>query len=640
MNRFANIPIRFLSIAIVLLLLALPASADELRIVISGVEGPILENVRNRVEPFRLSGNVRLSRRGLKNIRQNSIDRARAAMRPFGYYHAEVEATTQKVAEGSWRLELTIDPGPPVIVRSARIDVRGEGRALDGLQSWKSSWPLLAGSVLNQPLWDERKQQALDIAESEGYLQAEFIAHRMDIDLLRNEAELELVLETGEQAVMGTVTFNQDTLNPAVLESLPRFRAGDPYSAWIQEKFRIDIWQTGYFGRIEVIEDRHLDESPPRVDLVVNLEPRKPNTWQGAVGVGSDTGVRMTATWTRHLLSRRGDRLSIGTGWKDHNNEFFLRGNYRIPRRERSKQFWTAEAQYRQETQGVRVRADDVGEEFIQIATADISDYSLRLGRLKVRDRKAGFEQLFETVYAQLVRESSTTRISPTDPGFLAQVAGNADVRDSVDRTHSSLAFGVDWSYPVIRGSGWEASGYNHRAWVFTSNEAWGSDSDFSQLYLSTRWNLPWGERFKLLFRAEAGYSDAEVTDVDLQVEDQTIRLSLTDLPNLYRFKAGGSMSVRGYGFERLSNNGIGSNNIVTASAELEMKVRENWSLATFYDVGNAFNDWDRMSLKQGVGFGVRWYTIAGAVRLDYAKALDLEGEPWRIHFTIGTSLL
>ncbi|NNJ66233.1 MAG: hypothetical protein HKP16_11725, partial [Xanthomonadales bacterium] len=477
MNRIANIPIRFLSIAIVLLLLALPASADELRIVISGVEGPILENVRNRVEPFRLSGNVRLSRRGLKNIRQSSIDRARAAMRPFGYYHAEVEATTQKVAEGSWRLELTIDPGPPVIVRSARIDVRGEGRALDGLQSWKSSWPLLAGSVLNQPLWDERKQQALDIAESEGYLQAEFIAHRMDIDLLRNEAELELVLETGEQAVMGTVTFNQDTLNPAVLESLPRFRAGDPYSAWIQEKFRIDIWQTGYFGRIEVIEDRHLDESPPRVDLVVNLEPRKPNTWQGAVGVGSDTGVRMTATWTRHLLSRRGDRLSIGTGWKDHNNEFFLRGNYRIPRRERSKQFWTAEAQYRQETQGVRVRADDVGEEFIQIATADISDYSLRLGRLKVRDRKAGFEQLFETVYAQLVRESSTTRISPTDPGFLAQVAGNADVRDSVDRTHSSLAFGVDWSYPVIRGSGWEASGYNHRAWVFTSNEAWGSDS-------------------------------------------------------------------------------------------------------------------------------------------------------------------
>ena len=73
---------------------------------------------------------------------------------------------------------------------------------------------------------------------------------------------------------------------------------------------------------------------------------------------------------------------------------------------------------------------------------------------------------------------------------------------------------------------------------------------------------------------------------------------------------------------------------------KLEMKVRENWSLAAFYDVGNAFNDWDEMELKQGVGLGIRWYTIAGAMRLDYAKALDLDGEPWRIHFTIGTSLL
>ena len=35
------------------------------------------------------------------------------------------------------------------------------------------------------------------------------------------------------------------------------------------------------------------------------------------------------------------------------------------------------------------------------------------------------------------------------------------------------------------------------------ANEAWGSDSDFSQAYLSTRWNVPLGGRFKFLFRAE-----------------------------------------------------------------------------------------------------------------------------------------
>ena len=148
------------------------------------------------------------------------------------------------------------------------------------------------------------------------------------------------------------------------------------------------------------------------------------------------------------------------------------------------------------------------------------------------------------------------------------------------------------------------------------------------------------GERWKLLLRGEVGYSDALVSESDLEVEDQLINLSVTDLPNLYRFKAGGSTSVRGYGFERLSNNGIGSNNIVTASAELEMLIRPNWSIAAFVDVGNAFNDWGEMDLKKGMGAGVRWYTIAGAVRVDIAKALDLPDEPWRIHFTIGTNLL
>jgi translocation and assembly module TamA len=148
------------------------------------------------------------------------------------------------------------------------------------------------------------------------------------------------------------------------------------------------------------------------------------------------------------------------------------------------------------------------------------------------------------------------------------------------------------------------------------------------------------GQRWKLLLRGEAGYTDAAVSDIRLELEDRTLELSVTDLPNLYRFKAGGSRSVRGYSFESLSTNGIGSNHIVTASVELEMNFLANWSLAAFFDAGNAFNDWSDVELRKGAGVGVRWYSIAGAIRLDFAQALDLEGDPWRIHFTIGTPLL
>jgi len=123
-------------------------------------------------------------------------------------------------------------------------------------------------------------------------------------------------------------------------------------------------------------------------------------------------------------------------------------------------------------------------------------------------------------------------------------------------------------------------------------------------------------------------------------IGDSELALTVSDLPSLYRFKAGGSRSVRGYAFNSLDTNGLGSNNIFTASAEAEFHFHKNWSVAAFVDVGNAFKSWKEPSLKLGTGFGLRWYSVIGALRLDFAQGWDLDGDPWRIHLTIGTTLL
>jgi translocation and assembly module TamA len=210
----------------------------------------------------------------------------------------------------------------------------------------------------------------------------------------------------------------------------------------------------------------------------------------------------------------------------------------------------------------------------------------------------------------------------------------------TLQQDSKTLSFGVDYDMPYSRGQGFAMIGQHNRAWAFISREGWGSDRDFFQAYLSSRWHFLAGDRWKFLLRGEVGYSDAEVRETTVIIEDALVDLSVTQLPNLYRFKAGGSNSVRGYSFESLSNNNIGSNNVITASVEAEMKLFENWSLAAFVDVGNAFNDWSEVDVKTGWGLGVRWYTIAGAIRVDFAQGLDLADDPWRIHFTIGTSLL
>jgi translocation and assembly module TamA len=448
----------------------------------------------------------------------------------------------------------------------------------------------------------------------------------MAIDLERNEARLDLLLDTGERAVMGQVRFEQDAVRPAILQPLPRFEAGDPYDAWIIEQFRIDLWRAGYFRQIEVIERRDLEASPPRVDLDVRLEPRPPNTWQGTVGLGSDTGLRTMFSWERHLISDRGDRFRVHTGWQDHNDQFYVQAGYRVPREVRSKQAWIAEAMLRRETQDLLIRDSIEDVNLYDLGSNDFEDYSVRFGRQRIYDWQRGYRQLFETTYLQYLYERVSFRPAPD---ILVRGQGS-----------SSIVLGIEYEMPHTTGQGFDIEGIHHRARAFVSSQAWGSDRDFAQAYVSARWSVRAGARWKFLLRGEAGYSDASVRQIDTVIEERPVRLSVTSLPNLFRFKAGGSASVRGYGYERLSNNNIGSNHILTASAEVEYRVLDNWSVAAFADAGNAFNDWSDASLKKGVGFGVRWYTIAGAVRFDLARALDLPGEPWRMHFTIGVSVL
>jgi translocation and assembly module TamA len=246
---------------------------------------------------------------------------------------------------------------------------------------------------------------------------------------------------------------------------------------------------------------------------------------------------------------------------------------------------------------------------------------------------------LAETWFLDLLREEDGI-----DTGNLRSLTMGVDVRDGAlpDRSGStqSYALGYMLELPLIEGTGFRTTGHHERGWIIASTDAWGSDVEFQQIYFSSRWNKLLTPRLMLFLRGEVGYTNAEVDEFTAVEDGEELRVELTTLPNTYRFRAGGSRSVRGYNFESLSNNGFGSNNIITASAELEFNVVGGWAGALFYDVGNAFNDWSSPELKHGWGVGVRWYTLAGPIRLDVAQALDLEGDPWTLHLTIGTPLL
>jgi translocation and assembly module TamA len=631
---------QFRLLIICLSLFAAAVCADEVRYVVSGVEDPMLTNVHNHVSAFRIGTGAKLNRKLRRKLLADAEVAALDAMRPYGYFHPLVNVEIATKEAGKWVLKVNVKAGPPVKVQDLKLELKGPGRNLASLMDWYAGFPLSEGQVLNQQAWDKAKQHAVELLEQAGYLQAEFSHHVIRVDPVANTARLELVLDTGYQAVMGKVTFRQDILNSGVLDSLQRFQTGDAYNTFLLEKFRLDLWRSGYFQDIEVVERRELTANPPRVDLEVNFKPRKKNTYQGTIGFGTDTQARLQFIWGRHLLSPRGDNFDVGIGWQQRDNEFTVQANYRLPRKTEPRQFWIASLGLKSEKQTLEVSQSGDLENRFDIARGTVNDYSLRLGKTRVRNMQGGFQQLFETVFVQYLNETrdfTETGNVETEP---QSFAGLNPFDDLLKNTSNSLALGMDWDWPEIRGSGFHTVGHHERAWIFTSNGTWGSDIDYSQIYLSSRWNFLAGNRWKFLLRAEAGYSDANTTSVNVPTEEGDLEIVVTNLPDLYRFRAGGSRSVRGYAFESLDSNGLGSNNLLTASAEVEFHFHENWSLAAFYDIGNAFNYWSDPDLKRGTGLGVRWYSVIGALRLDLAQGWDLEGDPWRIHLTIGTPLL
>jgi translocation and assembly module TamA len=109
---------------------------------------------------------------------------------------------------------------------------------------------------------------------------------------------------------------------------------------------------------------------------------------------------------------------------------------------------------------------------------------------------------------------------------------------------------------------------------------------------------------------------------------------ALTDIPAHRRFYAGGGGSVRGYDYlsigPRLDTGHLkGGLSRLEGSAEMRIRVAENWSVVPFVDVGyvaesNRFGGFDEF--KVGVGAGVRYHTAVGPLRLDVAVPLDPHG--------------
>ncbi len=279
-------------VCIVLLFCWLQARADVVYAV-NGLDQRLTANVLSHIDTVQFGPRARFRPRDEDKVVARAVAGARAALRPFGFYSPDIAVTVVRQQQDSAIVELTIDRGPPVRVAGVDTRVVGPGAEETRFRTWLRNWPLAEGAVLDQTIWETRKQRALEIANERGYLGARFSEHALEIDLENNLADLVLVLDTGPRFVMGNVGFRGHGLKPGILEYVPRFEKGDYYTAQLVGRLRTDLWKTGYFDDITVRENRRSELDPPAVDFEVEALTETRNHYNGAIGWGDETGVRL-----------------------------------------------------------------------------------------------------------------------------------------------------------------------------------------------------------------------------------------------------------------------------------------------------------------------------------------------------------
>jgi len=591
------LPRYLITLGLALLVISTARGGQVIELEITGVDGPVLDNVRSHLgiarhapgtdllslplpgkqppeKPLGAGEIRRLHRRADREIRQ--------ALQPFGYYEPVIDARLEQRGE-VWAASYHIDPGAATLIHSVDISVTGEGETDPALQPALSAARLQAGRQLQHSDYTATKESLLKAALAAGYLDARYLAAELRILPADRQARITLRLDTGARYYFGPVSIRQEILDPGFVQRYVHFREGDPFDTDQLLRLQLALGDSGYFSQVEVQIQR--DAAVERhIPVIIMTTPVKPRRYAYGLGFGTDTGPRVSLGTEFRRINDRGHSVLADLRASSIARSVGLL--YRIPvgNLVSDRLVYKASADF-----------EDVADKgSTDLYTLGIN-YNIEWGPLQ---RRLYLNYQYEDF--SLGEESNTTQ--NLIPGVtLSQLRA-----DDVLFPRQGFSWSMD-----LRGA----------AGVI-------SDTRFLRAQSSGRYVYPLGRKGRLLARGQLG-----ATTVD----------DFAKLPATERFFAGGDQSVRGYDYQQLgptddSGDVVGGRYLAVGSLELDYLFFGNFGAAVFVDTGNADESFFP-SLKTGAGAGLRWRSPVGMLRLDVAHPFDDEDDNYRIHISIGPEL-
>lgn len=570
-------------------------AASIVQIKIEGVTGELLKNVQAHLTLEQQKNHPRLSAHRIRRLHKRALEDIQKALQPFGYYRVKMttaELIPPKAGQTKWIARYVIEPGKPLKVIAVDVLLSKEATQDSAFKKLQSNFPVKVGETLNHPKYEKAKRLLRNLAEERGFFAAQFTKHEIRIDEQAYTASILLDFEAGRRYRFGNVTFKQDLFYESLMQRFLTFKPGDFYTSSALLAFKNALTNSEYFGRAEVQIDRSSPTQDFRLPIQAILTPRKPDKYSAGIGYGTDTGVRSSLEWKRRYVNRHGHHFSAKAELAEIRQSFTAR--YSIPTGQNINDFLALTAGYRKEN-------------------TDTSESEVFLLGISKHHSRTFFNTKLNEIIGIEYRDEKYTIGS--------------------DIGHAKLLMpNVNWSYITADNRIYTLRGHKIQLSMRGALSDIGSNTSFLQTRLNATFIRQLLKNGRVIARGDAGYSAISLLDGEFHA-----------LPPSIRFFAGGDRSVRGYDYQTLGPQNmegqvIGGKNLLVGSLEYEHKILEKWSLAIFYDVGNAFNDFSE-SLKHGAGLGVRWQSPVGLIRVDVATALSEQDHPLRLHITIGPDL-
>lgn len=491
---------RPLLVALLTLLCWLPAvlawGAPPLAVIVSGVEGPALDNVRNALAlPPGLVQDDRVDLRWLQRFIRQAPQRVRQALEPYGYYHAGVSTRLSGPEGGPFRLEVAVRPGPAVRIATLRVRLSGPGASQPELQRLRRNFPLRPGDILRQDLYERAKGALRARAIDLGYLDAGFSRHAIRISQAQNRADVDLELATGPLYHFGEVLIHGAPDFPGhFLRRYMAFSQGEVFSYAKLGQTQLNYLDSDRFRQAIVTPWKGLAHRN-QVPVSIQLVPSSRRRLRPGVGYGTDTGARFTLKYQDVNVLHRGHQFDADLNVAQLSQ--YLGGIYTIP----STTDLTSHTVFKAGFQTIKTASYKTSALFSEVE--------------RVQDFGSGQTG---SLYLRLSQEKSTVGAQTTNTRLvLPGLRFRERHYDDPVRPRRGFGFSLE-----VRGT----------------DQLLGSEVSLVQGLADGNLLEPLPGRLSLFLRAQGATT--------LQSDP------LADIPASLRFFAGGDKSVRGYGYQTL----------------------------------------------------------------------------------------